>query len=89
MSTFNLYSDREVKVKLLSSSGRQRLMCAIALLSKSSVLILDEPCKSFDYQSKRLFITQIFKKSVVYMTTNPVDAEIINEQAMILVGGRT
>lgn len=28
-------------------------------------------------------------KSVVYMTTNPVDAEIINEQVMILVGGST
>ena len=90
MNTFNLENDR--KVKLLSSSGRQRLMCAITLLSKSSILILDEPCKSFDYQSKRLFITQIkqiFKKSVVYITTEPVDAQIINEQVMILDGGRT
>lgn len=42
LSTFNLEKNR--KVKLLSSSGRQRLMCAIALLSKASVLILDEPC---------------------------------------------
>ena len=90
LNTFNLEGGR--KVKLLSSSGRQRLMCAIALISKASVLILDEPCKSFDYQSKRLFLTQIkqiFNKSVVYMTTSPVDAEIINEQVMILVGGRT
>ena len=89
LNTFNLDKDR--KVKLLSSSGRQRLMCAIALLSKASVLILDEPWKSFDYQSKRLFITQIkqiFMKSVLYMTTDPVDAEIINEQVMIIIGGR-
>jgi hypothetical protein len=33
-------------------------------------------------------IKQIFMKSVLYMTTDPVDAEIINEQVMIIIGGR-
>ncbi len=49
LEMFNLYSYKDRKVKLLSSSGRRKVQCAISLLSKSPVIFLDDPAINFDF----------------------------------------
>jgi ABC-type multidrug transport system ATPase subunit len=88
----NLDSHRDTKVETLSSSGRQRVKCAIGLLSQSPTLILDDPCKSLDYQSKQRFIGHIKKikeKSIIYATSDPEEAETINDHVLIMKKGES
>jgi ABC-2 type transport system ATP-binding protein len=88
----DLHDRRDEQVSRLSGGNQQRLNIAIGLLSRPSVLLLDEPSSALDpRQRERLwdFIVGLSRQgaSVVYSTHNVLEAERYGDRVLVLGDG--
>lgn len=73
----NIHASKSLKE--LSSGMRQRLKLALAIYSKTSVLLLDEPTTNLDAKWTQWFVDQVHahrKDRIVIVCTNSQSAEI-------------
>ncbi len=70
LNQFNLSCLKNKKVAYLSSGQRQKLKCAIALISNPEILIFDEPTVGLDIDSRDQFLREI--KSLNYEEHNSI-----------------
>lgn len=69
----HLHNQRDKKIGHFSSGMRQKLMLSLAILSQSSILLLDEPTSYLDDQAKEWFyqLLNTYKKDrIVIMASN-------------------
>ena len=74
VSTLDLETEREKKVKDLSGGNKRRLSVGIAIIASPSVLIFDEPTSGLDPLSRQN-VWQIFQRlrrndSTIILTTH-------------------
>ncbi len=84
LSKFNLYNDREKRVKHYSSGMKQRLRFLLAILHDPPVLFLDEPGANLDRPGKDIiysYIKSIKKEKIIFIATNEEEeADLCNER---------
>jgi heme exporter protein A len=73
LNKFNLYNDRNKRVKYYSTGMKQRLRLIFAFLHDPHILILDEPCSNLDNDGKDAvysYIESIKSKKIVIIASN-------------------
>jgi ABC-type molybdate transport system ATPase subunit len=81
-------------VRSLSRGENQRIVIARALLSAPRLLLLDEPLTALDASLKETILHQLrslhyeFGIPMLYVTHDPVEANEICEEILILAAGR-
>ena len=84
----------EKKTDILSGGYKSRVSLARALVSQPEVVLLDEPLSDFDLAIKEKLLEK-FKKvlkflniPVIYVTHDPVEAQIIGDTFSVLIKGK-
>lgn len=73
LTSFNLYNDRNKKVKFFSSGMKHRLRFILAILHDPHILILDEPGSNLDAAGKETmysYIKSVKKNKLIIIATN-------------------
>ena len=90
----DLESYLEKKIDILSGGYKSRVSLARALVSQPEVVLLDEPLSDFDLAIKEKLLEK-FKKvlkflniPVIYVTHDPVEAQIIGDTFSVLIKGK-
>lgn len=82
LSEIDLWDHRNKTLQKLSSGMRQRLKLALAIYSKSDVLLLDEPCSNLDQRWSEWFnvaLSKTIKERITLICSNNQKTEL--EQA--------
>ena len=93
LKLFKLYKHKEKKVKSFSKGMHQRIILAMALMSNSEVLFLDEPTTGLDVESVRL-IRRLIKKfnneeTTIILTTHDIEeANLLCDRVAIMNHGK-
>ncbi len=93
LKLFNLYDQRNQKVKTFSKGMRQRIVLSMALMNNSEVLFLDEPTSGLDVESARLIRNLIRKFNkrgeTIFLTTHNIEeANLLCDRVAIMNYGR-
>jgi len=90
----DLESYLEKKTDILSGGYKSRVSLARALVSQPEVILLDEPLSDLDLAIKEKLLEK-FKKvlkllniPVIYVTHDPVEAQIIGDTFSVLIKGK-
>lgn len=88
----NLYSQRNTRIQFLSGAQRAALDVALALLSTSDVLLLDEPTLHLDRPTRAQLWEHLYtckvqqRRAIVIATSNPEDADLCDRVLMLHEG---
>ncbi|CAL1272477.1 unnamed protein product [Larinioides sclopetarius] len=93
LETFDLVNERNTRAKELSSGQKRKLCVALAMIGDPEVLLLDEPSKLMNLQSRRKLwnLLQDYTKSghTVLFTTHDMDeAELFSDRIALLIFGK-
>jgi heme exporter protein A len=73
LNKFNLYNDRNKRVKYYSTGMKQRLRLIFAFLHDPHILILDEPCSNLDNNGKDAvysYLESVKSEKIVIIASN-------------------
>lgn len=76
LSTFNLTSIKNMKVRNLSGGIKQKVGIAIALLNSPKLIILDEPINNLDKNERQYLyelLSTLSKESIIIISTHLID----------------
>ncbi len=81
---FNLYKDKDKRVKFYSSGMKQRLRYLLAALNNPPILALDEPGANLDKEGKDIIYSDIRSKKngkiIIIATNEEEEAALCNER---------
>ncbi|MCL6630361.1 MAG: ABC transporter ATP-binding protein [Armatimonadetes bacterium] len=92
LELINLYSQRNTRIQLLSGAQLAALDVALALLSNSDVLLLDEPMLHLDRPTRARLWEYLLtykirqRRTIVIATSNPDDADLCDRVVMLHEG---
>ncbi|MEQ9187398.1 MAG: ABC transporter ATP-binding protein [Cryomorphaceae bacterium] len=87
MKEIDLLKDRNKSLTQLSSGMRQRLKLALAMSSKSEVLLLDEPCSNLDKHWIAWYndaLQRMSEERIILICSNSQEEELVNATAEAL-----
>jgi lipooligosaccharide transport system ATP-binding protein len=93
LESMDLTGCADQQIGELSCGLRRRLVLARALLGEPSILILDEPTRGLDCESRRLYLEKLHELkgrglTLLVATHRPEELEAVCDRAAILAGGR-
>lgn len=92
LSLSNLSSKRSAFINELSVGQKRRLSICLALVGKSSIILLDEPTSGMDHKGRKFvynFIQKIKKDRIIILTTHSLEeAEMIHDYIGIMKEGK-
>jgi len=92
LELINLYSQKNTRIQLLSGAQLAALDVALALLSNSDVLLLDEPMLHLDRPTRARLWEHLYtckvqqRRTIVIATSNPDDADLCDRVVMLHEG---
>jgi len=93
LKLFQLYEKKDQKVRTFSKGMKQRVILAMALMSDSEILFLDEPTGGLDVESVRLIrglIREFNQKGItIFLTTHNIEeANVLCDRVAIMNHGK-
>ena len=89
----NLEDKINTKVDKLSGGQQQKIQLGVTIMSKPSVLILDEPTKGFDPVNRRLLMSIIEEEkqkgsTIIYISHDMTEVERLCDRILLLKNGQ-